>query len=248
MSEEEIGLEVLRYRPESDAAPSFECYRVPYHDDWVVLDALNHVKDHLDGTLSYRWSCHMGICGSCGMMLNGEPMLACSAFLRDFRPGPIRVEPLANFAIERDLVVAIDDFMAKLGQVKPYIIPGKERAADGGEHLQTPLQLERFKQYTLCINCLLCCAACPQYGLKPEFLGPSALALAHRYNLDSRDHGRAERRGAVAGEAGVWDCTFVGACSEACPKGVDPAAAIQQAKVASVVDWVASLLAPRAKR
>jgi fumarate reductase iron-sulfur subunit len=247
MSESEIGLEVLRYLPGTDQAPRFTSYRVPYREDWVVLDALNHVKDHIDGTLSYRWSCHMGVCGSCGMMLNGEPMLACSAFLRDFRPGPIRVEPLANFAIERDLVVAIDDFMTKLERVKPYVIPG-DRSARDGEHLQTPLQLERFKQYAMCINCLLCCAACPQYGLKPEFLGPSALALAQRYNLDSRDQGRAERYGVVASDEGVWDCTFVGACSDACPKEVDPAAAIQQAKVASVADWLVSLVSPRAKR
>ena len=72
---ETVTLEVLRYRPETDSEPHFQTYTVPYNEDWVVLDALNHIKDHLDGTLSYRWSCHMAVCGSCGMMINGEPKL-----------------------------------------------------------------------------------------------------------------------------------------------------------------------------
>ena len=81
------------------------------HKEWVVLDALNYIKDHLDGTLSFRWSCRMGICGSCGMMVNGEPKLTCATFLTDYAPGPVRVEPLRNFPVIRDLVVDIDDFM-----------------------------------------------------------------------------------------------------------------------------------------
>ena len=91
---------------------------MPFRDDWVVLDALNHVKEELDPTLSYRWSCHMAVCGSCGMMINGEPKLACKAFLRNY-PGVIRVEPLRHFPVERDLVTVIDDFVAKLARVKP---------------------------------------------------------------------------------------------------------------------------------
>ena len=89
-----IRLEVLRYHPETDTAPHFQTYTVPYHEDWVVLDALNHIKDHLDATLTYRWSCHMAVCGSCGMMINGEPKLSCHAFLRDYRNGVVRIEPL----------------------------------------------------------------------------------------------------------------------------------------------------------
>jgi len=248
MSEATFQLEVLRYRPETDRDPTFQTYTVPYRDDWLVLDALNHVKDHLDRTLSFRWSCHMAVCGSCGMMIDGEPKLACHAFLRDYYPHKIRVEPLTNFPIERDLVTVADDFMDKLESVKPYVIPKENRAVDAGEHLQTPLQLLAFKQYTMCINCMLCYAACPQYALTPEFVGPAALALAHRYNLDSRDAGREQRQEVAASNAGVWDCTFVGACSQVCPKSVDPAAAIQQTKIASTVDWYKALLTPWRKR
>ncbi|MBI4195508.1 MAG: succinate dehydrogenase/fumarate reductase iron-sulfur subunit [Betaproteobacteria bacterium] len=247
MSERRVSLEVLRYDPETDSEPRFQRYPVPYHEEWVVLDALNYIKDHLDTTLSYRWSCHMAVCGSCGMMVNGEPVLACKAFLRDY-PDEIRVEPLLHFPIERDLVTVIDDFMAKLARVKPYLIPARDEPASAAERRQTPAELKRFKQYTLCINCMLCYAACPEYGLMPEFLGPAAIALAHRYNRDSRDAGRDERQEIIAANEGVWDCSFVGACSEVCPKHVDPAGALQQVKIASTVDWYKEHLMPWVKK
>ena len=126
----------------------------------------------------------------------------------------IRIEPLEHFPIERDLVIVMDGFMDKLKAVQPYLISKGKRQLSEGENLQTPLQLMAFKQYTLCINCLLCYAACPQCGLNEEFIGPAALALAHRYSLDSRDGGKDQRAEVVASESGIWECTFVGACSE----------------------------------
>jgi fumarate reductase iron-sulfur subunit len=239
---ETVTLEVLRYHPETDSKPHFQSYTVPYREDWVVLDALNHIKDHLDGTLTYRWSCHMAVCGSCGMMINGEPKLSCHAFLRDYRNGVVRIEPLDHFPIERDLVIVMDSFMEKLSSVKPYMIVEREKPLSEGEYLQTPALLNVYKQYTQCINCLLCYAACPQCALNQDFIGPAALALAHRYNLDSRDGGKDQRADVVASDEGIWECTFVGACSEVCPKHVDPAAAIQQTKISASVDWFKNLL------
>ena len=104
------------------------------------------------------------------------------------------------------------------------------------------------QQYTLCINCMLCYAACPQYALVPEFIGPAAIALAHRYNQDSRDGGRDQRQEVIATDEGVWECSFVGACSEVCPKHVDPAGALQQVKVASTIDWYKEHLMPWVKK
>ena len=242
-----ITLEVLRYHPETDSEPHFQSYIVPYHEDWVVLDGLNHIKDHLDGTLTYRWSCHMAVCGSCGMMINGEPKLSCHAFLRDYRNGVVRIEPLDHFPIERDLVIVMDSFMEKLSSVKPYLIVEQDKPLSEGEYLQTPALLNVVKQYTQCINCLLCYAACPQCGLNKDFIGPAALALAHRYNLDSRDGGKDQRADVVASDEGIWECTFVGACSDVCPKHVDPAAAIQQTKISASLDWFRNLL-PRGGR
>ena len=219
-------------------------YTVPFSEDLVVLDALNHIKDDLDGTLSFRWSCRMGICGSCGMTVNGKPRLTCSTFLREFYPEPVVVEPLRNFPIIRDLIVDIGDFIDKLGQIKPWVIPRDQPKSAGGEYLQTPEQVEEFIGFSSCINCMLCYAACPVYGLDPEFLGPAAIALAKRYNLDSRDAGASERLPVIAASSGVWECTYVGECSVVCPKGVDPARAIQQSKVDSTV----ALLLPFGKR
>ena len=109
-----ITLSVSRYRPEQESEPIFQDYEVPFHKNWAILDALNYVKDELDGSLSFRWSCRMGVCGSCGMMVNGQPTLTCAAFLSSYLPGPIRIEALRFFPIVRDLVVDITDFMTKL--------------------------------------------------------------------------------------------------------------------------------------
>jgi len=243
-----ITLQVARYRPEQEARPTFQEYEVPCPREWVVLDGLNHIKDHLDGTLSYRWSCRMGICGSCGMMVNGEPKLTCATFLTAYAPGPLRVEPLTNFPVVRDLVVEIGDFMRKLAEVKPWLVREQEKPLSEGEYRQTPEELDAYKQFSMCINCLLCYAACPVYGLDPKFVGPAALALAQRYNLDSRDQGAAERLEALSGHEGIWGCTFVGECTRACPKHVDPAAAIQRYKLHAALSWLKAFFLPRGAR
>ena len=243
-----ITIEVLRYRPEAETEPVYQRYEVPFRKDWVILDALNYIKDNLDGTLSYRWSCRMGVCGSCGMMVNGTPVLTCAAFLEKFLPGPVRVEPLAHFPIVRDLVIQIDDFMRKLQHVKPWIIREEERPVSEGEYLQTPAQREEYEQYSMCINCMLCYAACPVYGLEPSFIGPAAIALAQRYNLDNRDQGQKQRLELLSQDEGIWQCTLVGECSVVCPKHVDPAGAIQRYKVTSAAEWWKSLLMPWGNR
>ena len=240
-----IEIQVLRYRPEEEDKPVWQSYYVPFTNDMSVLQGLQYIKDELDGSLTFRWSCRMAICGSCGMMINGKPMLPCSTFLRDLLPGPVRVEALAHFPIERDLVVTVGEFVSKLEGIKPYIIPKEERELSQGEYLQTPEQLEQFEQFSSCINCMLCYAACPQFGLNPDFTGPGVLALLHRYNADSRDGGRAERMKIVNAEEGVWSCTAVGYCSEVCPKHVDPANAVNQNKVNSAKDFFLRFLSPK---
>ena len=240
-----IVLEVTRYRPEQETEPTVQEYEVPLTQDWVILDALNYIKDDLDGSLSYRWSCRMGICGSCGMMVNGEPKLTCATFVADYEPGPVRIEPLRYFPVIRDLTIEMTDFMTKLKDVKPWIIRENEKPIEEGEFLQTPAELDTYKQFSMCINCMLCYAACPVYGLDNAFKGPAAIALAQRYNMDSRDEGATERLGILSDHEGVWGCTFVGECTKVCPKHVDPAGAIQQYKVTATTEWFKSLLMPR---
>jgi fumarate reductase iron-sulfur subunit len=241
-----ITLRVARYRPEQESETTFDDFDVPCPKDWVVLDGLNHVKDRLDGTLSYRWSCRMGICGSCGMTVNGEPKLTCATFLADYAPGPVRVEPLRNFPVIRDLIVDIGDFMRKLVRVKPWIVrAAEEKPLAEGEYLQTPDQMDEYKQYSMCINCMLCYSACPIYGLDPKFLGPAAIALAQRYNLDNRDEGGSERMDVMSEHEGIWGCTFVGECTRVCPKHVDPAGAIQRYKLSAALEEIRTFFMPR---
>ena len=123
---ETMKLEIFRYLPEKESEPTFQTFKVPFREDWVVLDAINYIKDEIDGTLSYRWSCRMGVCGSCGMMINNVPKLSCAAFLKDYYPDKIRIEPLTGFPVERDLIFEMDDFMTKLTDIKPYIIRNED--------------------------------------------------------------------------------------------------------------------------
>jgi fumarate reductase iron-sulfur subunit len=244
VAERTITLSVTRFDPEQDERPRQQAYTIPYREDMVVLDALNYIKHQLDGSLTFRWSCRMGICGSCGMMVNGTPKLTCGAFLRDYFPGTVVVEPLANFPVIRDLVIDMSDFMHKLGEIQPWIIREQHQPLEAGVYRQTPAQLDQYKQFSMCINCMLCYAACPVYGRDDSFLGPAAVALARRYNLDSRDQGGAARLATITHGDGIWDCTFVGECSVVCPKGVDPAKAIQQTKWDTTLAWVKSMVLP----
>ncbi len=131
-----LKIEVMRYNPESDAEPHFVTYAVPYDEQTSLLDALGYIKDNLAPDLSYRWSCRMAICGSCGMMVNRVPKLACKTFLRDYVDG-MKVEALGNFPIERDLVVDMTHFIESLEAIKPYII-GNDRKPEDGPNVQTP--------------------------------------------------------------------------------------------------------------
>jgi fumarate reductase iron-sulfur subunit len=151
----------------------------------------------------------------------------------------------------RDLVVELEGFMEKFKKVKPWVIRAKEEAGQGppksskGTFEQSPAELAEFKHFSMCINCLLCYSACPVVANEAEFLGPAAIALGHRYNLDSRDHGEDERNEVFRGEGTVFACSFANECSEVCPKNVDPAAAVNQAKFGAVIDWAKNLVLPR---
>jgi fumarate reductase iron-sulfur subunit len=170
------------------------------------------------------------------MVVNGRPTLTCNAFVSAYDE-PIRVEPMSNFPVVRDLVVDLESFIHKIQSVKPWIIRRKEKLIEEGEYLQSSEELDDFKQYSMCINCALCYAACPVLIHEPEFVGPAALALGYRYNRDSRDEGEAERFGVMAGHSGVWSCSYANECAQVCPKHVDPAKAIQQSKLTAALQW-----------
>ena len=183
-------------------------------------------------------------------MVNGEPKLACATFLSSYAGNgrTIRIEALRYFPVIRDLVTEMSGFLEKLKHVRPWLIRNAESSSPEREFLQTPEQLDRYKQFSMCINCTLCYSACPVVGLDPGFVGPAAIALAQRYNMDSRDQGSDERIAVLAHPEGIWGCTFVGECTRVCPKHVDPAGAIQQYKFKAALDWVSSFLRPMRRR
>jgi fumarate reductase iron-sulfur subunit len=235
---------LTRFDPDKDEAPRLQSYEIPVQKDWKVLDAINYIKDEVDGSVSHRWSCRMAVCGSCGMMVNGEAKLTCKTALAGYGD-TVKIEPLANFPIIRDLVVELDGFMDKFKAVKPWVVRAKELAAEEGPLRQSPAELQTFKQFSMCINCMLCYASCPVVASEPDFLGPAAIALGHRYNMDPRDEGNDERNEIFRGEGTVFSCSYANECSEVCPKNVDPAAAVNQAKFNAVIDWASSLVLPR---
>lgn len=233
-----ITINILRYHPEKHSEPYVQTFEhIPYDQMTSILDVLNYIKEQLAPDLVYRSSCRMAICGSCGVMINHIPKLLCKTFVRDYAGKVVTISPLAHFPVERDLVIDMTHFMQSLEAIKPYII-NNDKIAKDEMNKQIPALLVKYQQFSQCINCGLCYAACPQFGLNPEFIGPAAIALAMRYNLDSRDNGKAERMPILNQDDGVWRCTFVGFCSTVCPKHVDPAAAVQLGKVESAKDYL----------
>jgi len=228
----EITFKVQRYDPEQGATLHLEEFTVPASRGMTVLDGLLYIKENLDSTLVFRTSCRMGICGSCGMLVNSYPHLACHTQIEEFRSDTLTVKPLPNLPIIKDLVVDLTPMFNKHKSIKPYILrqDAQEMETPTAEFGQIPQELSGFLQFAYCIKCGMCVSACPTSASDTLFLGPQALAQCYRYCADNRDEGQQERLPLVDTDHGAWRCHLAGACSEACPKGLDPALAIQLLK------------------
>ena len=208
-------LTVARYRPENETEPTFQSYDVPYRQDWVVLDALNYVKDHIDGSLSFRWSCRMGVCGSCGMMVNGTPKLTCAVPLSDYVSKPIRIEPLQFFPILRDLIVDISSFLGKLSSVKPWIIRDDATPSTEAEYLSNARRAGGLQAVPACAS--IACCAIPHVlssGSNPSLPDqpPSPLRSATTWIRETK--ARPSDWPFLDDHEGMWGCTFVGECTK----------------------------------
>ncbi|PSH05694.1 MAG: succinate dehydrogenase iron-sulfur subunit [Acidobacteria bacterium] len=234
-----VNFHVTRYNPEKDVKPYIQTYKVEVTDGMTVLDGLHWIKEHLDPTLVWRYSCRMGICGSCGMLINGSPTLACNTQISHLGGMDITVGPLPNFEIIRDLVPDLASMFDKHASVKPNIIRDEaDLVSRQGEFYQSPEQLEEFLQFTFCIKCGCCMAACPTLATDVRYLGPMPLTALQRYNTDTRDEGFDIRAKIAGGDGGAFSCHYAGECSRVCPKGVDPAKAIQLLKRKLVLDYL----------
>lgn len=229
MSRRTITFKVKRWNPHNGRF-FVSTYNVPVVEGMTVLDALMYIKENLDATLSFRGNCRMAACGTCAIIINGVEGLACATQVLHLKADVITLEPLKNLPLVRDLVVDHTPFFEKQAMIKPYLIRKgfEEEYWDPiREYHQTPKELEDYIQFAYCITCASCYSACPTAGTNVRYLGPQALMNAYRFIADSRDEGLFERLAAVDTPDGCWGCHLAGSCSKVCPKGCDPALAIQ---------------------
>ncbi len=228
----DIRFSIRRFYPERDEHPRWQEFSVTVRPGMTVLEALARIREEQDATLAWRSSCRMGICGSCGMVINGVPRLACNTQVLEIGRRRLRIEPLWNFDIVKDLVADQAPMFDAHAAVQPYLLRDDDHdiAQAGSELQQSPEALVDYLQFSCCIKCGLCMAACPTVATDTGYLGPMPLTAAQRYNADSRDQGMVSRRDLLEAPGGAFHCHFAGECSRVCPKGVDPARAIQLLK------------------
>jgi succinate dehydrogenase / fumarate reductase iron-sulfur subunit len=228
ISSNSIILRISRFNSKTDSAPTFAEFKVPVQKWTTVLEAILFVKQNLDHSVAVRYSCRQASCGSCGMQINGKPSLACYTKISELNSNVVTVEPMHNFPIIRDLAVDFKQMFATHKKMKPYIVSEDSEVTPGTkEFLQTPEDVEKYLQFSYCIKCGLCNSSCPTMATDTSFIGPQGLAQAYRYVADNRDDGKKERLKIIDQSHGIWRCHFAGSCSHVCPKGVDPAMAIQ---------------------
>ncbi len=222
----QVGLKIWRYDA-ATASKALREYEVEVGDEATLLDCLDAVKDRIDGSLAYRKSCRMMICGSCGMRMDGGAVLACKTRMYDIaQAGHVPViSAMGNLPVVKDLVVDMDPFWGKLRAVDPYLRPGYDQATEK-ENVVSAGKMEVIHKESLCIQCGCCVSECNSMESDPEFLGPAALAKGMRFVGDARDATTVERLEKYSEEHGLWDCTRCYFCNERCPKGVDPRDAI----------------------
>lgn len=221
-----MKLSIYRFNPEHDQESYMQEYSLPdveIADDMMLLGVLQKIK-LLDPTLSFRRSCAEGVCGSDGMNVNGENILACITPVAELKQ-PIVIRPLPGQKVIRDLIVDMEQFFTQYKKVKPWLIV--HDAEPEVEYKQTPEQRAELDGAYECILCGCCSTACPSFWWNPDkFLGPAALLQAWRFIADSRDQAAGERLARLDGPYNLFRCRTIMNCTNSCPKGLNPADAI----------------------
>lgn len=230
----DVALKIWRF-DSTTGERALKTYEVDAPEWACLLDVLDLIKDKVDGTLAYRKSCRMMICGSCGMRMDGRAVLACKERMKpivDAGHVPV-ISAMGNLPIIRDLVVDMSPFWGKIRAVKPYLQPGYEEPPER-EWVFDQQEMQPIQKEALCIMCGCCVSECNSMESDPEFLGPAALAKGFRFVGDPRDKADVERLNEYNQEHGIWDCTRCYFCNERCPKGVDPRDAIAKLGAESI--------------
>jgi succinate dehydrogenase/fumarate reductase iron-sulfur protein len=217
-----VEFKIQRFDPDSKRH-YVSTYKVPIRKGTTALEGLQYIKDNLDATLTFRHSCRMGICGSCGININGKPMLACYTQVLDLELPSLTIEPLSNMPVLRDLVVDIQPFFDNFKKIKTTLIKPEEELKQPTQFIQTPKDLKKYWDLSLCTKCSICYSACPA-AIDSKFLGPSSLTTNYRFITDSRDTGLEERLKPMSDN--VWLCTSCNSCTMFCPKLVNCSNAI----------------------
>src|SRR5918992_1710555 len=238
----DFQLKIRRYDPESGAAAYWADYDVELPPERSVLDGILQVKDREDASIAIRCSCRAGICGSCGVRINGKSALACNTRIGDAaeraRDGAITVEPMGNMPVLKDLVTDMEAVhWKKVRRVVPWLLPAEE-PPEGQEYIVPAEAMLDVTQAMACIHCGVCVSACLSMEVDPEFIGPAALAKAYRFVGDPRDAWTRERLNDLAeDEHGIYDCTHCFACIEVCPKDVAPMSQIMRLRRRATQDY-----------
>lgn len=225
MSDTPSELTVLLWRGAEQGR--YETYMVPRRDSQTVLDVVTFVQRHLDPTLSYRFACRVGVCGSCAMTVNGRPRWTCRTHVSKVADGGrLEIGPLANLPVIKDLATDMREFFEKWQQAKGVFAPSITRndaieqiRPDDARRLAADAAIE-------CINCGVCYAACDTVRWNSDYLGPAALNRAWTLVNDERDSGNLERLAAVAATGGCHACHSHQSCQEHCPQALNPTASI----------------------
>ncbi|MBA2476662.1 MAG: succinate dehydrogenase iron-sulfur subunit [Actinobacteria bacterium] len=235
----EVALKIWRFNRETGER-ELRRYEVEAPGEATLLDVLDLIKDRIDGTLAFRKSCRMMICGSCGMRMDGAAVLACKQRMAEIAESghvPV-ISAMGNLPVIKDLVVDMTPFWDKFKAMKPYLQPGYEEPVEGKEHRISQERMNVIHKESLCINCGCCVSECNSMEADPDFLGPQALAKGMRFVGDPRDGAKIERLEDYNSEHGIWDCTRCYFCNERCPKGVDPRDAIAKLGAESIEEGI----------
>ncbi|MDA3877544.1 MAG: succinate dehydrogenase iron-sulfur subunit [Halothiobacillus sp.] len=220
---------IYRYNPDTDSKPYMQDYTLDIEPEGnMLLDAILLIKAQ-DETLSVRYSCREGVCGSDGMNINGRNGLACVTPLSELKQ-PITLRPLSGLPVIRDLVVDMSQFLEHYRSVKPYLINHDEPGQDV-ERLQSPEDRAKLDGLYECILCACCTTACPSFWWNPDkFVGPAGLLQAYRFIADSRDQALNERLDDLEDPYRLFRCHSIMNCVDVCPKGLNPTQAIGKIK------------------
>jgi succinate dehydrogenase/fumarate reductase iron-sulfur protein len=227
-----VEFKIKRYDPQGKRRYT-STYKVSARKGMTILDALLYIKDNVDETLTFRHSCRMGICGSCGVNVNGKPVPACYTQILDLNSDSLLIEPLSNMSVIKDLVVDIDPFFEKYRKIKTVLTKPEQELANPTEFPQSQSELKKYWDLTLCTKCSICYSACPA-ALDERFLGPTALSTNYRFIADSREEGKQERLKPLTDN--IWLCTSCHSCTIVCPKLVNSSTAIVEERSLMVED------------